>query len=166
TPAGQGASAETAQMLKTLHRNVQHLQALVEKVLKESDHIPTETGVKLERREFDLWPLVEALIHNLHPLAGTASTRLINKIPQDLTAYADASFLKRVFQNLVANAIRYTPRGEIVIGARETAPNGDLECWVSDNGAGIPDDRLEIIFDKLGTDPEREGGTGLRLAIG
>ena len=31
-------------MLKTLHRNVQHLQALVEKVLKESDHIPMETG--------------------------------------------------------------------------------------------------------------------------
>ena len=165
TLKGRGDSAETTQMLKTLHRNVQHLESLVEKVLKESAHIQTETGVKLERREFDLWPLVEALIHDLHPVAGTASTQLINNIPDELIAYADASLLRRVFQNLVANAIKYTPRGEIVIGARETGADGAVECWVSDNGAGIPEDRLEIIFDKLETDPEREGGTGLGLTI-
>jgi two-component system phosphate regulon sensor histidine kinase PhoR len=152
-------------MLKTLHRNAQHLESLVEKVLKESAHIQTEAGVKLERREFDLWPLLEALIHDLHPVAGTASTRLINNIPDELIAYADASLLRRVFQNLIANAIKYTPRGEIVIGARETGTDGAVECWVSDNGAGIPEDRLEIIFDKLETDPEREGGTGLGLTI-
>jgi two-component system, OmpR family, phosphate regulon sensor histidine kinase PhoR len=162
---GQGAGAETAQMLNTLHRNVQRLQALVEKVLKESDHIQPETGIKLERREFDLWPLVEALIHDLHPVAATAGTQLTNDVPEDLTVYADASLLKRVFQNLVANAIKYTPRGEVVIGAQKTGAAGGLECWVSDNGAGIPEDRLAIIFDKLETDPEREGGTGLGLAI-
>ena len=162
---GRGDSGETTQMLKTLHRNVQHLESLVEKVLKESAHIQTEAGVKLERREFDLWPLVEALIHDLHPVAGTASTQLINNIPDELIAYADASLLRRVFQNLVANAIKYTPRGEIVIGARETGTDGAVECWVSDNGTGIPEDRLEIIFDKLETDPDREGGTGLGLTI-
>jgi two-component system, OmpR family, phosphate regulon sensor histidine kinase PhoR len=162
---GQGDSAQTAQMLKTLHRNVRRLQALVEKVLKESDHIQTETGIKLELREFDLWPLVEALIHDLHPVAATAGTQLTNEVSEDLTVYADASLLKRVFQNLVANAIKYTPRGEVVIGAQETGAEGGIECWVSDNGAGIPEDRLEIIFDKLETDSEREGGTGLGLAI-
>jgi two-component system, OmpR family, phosphate regulon sensor histidine kinase PhoR len=162
---GQGAVAQTAQMLNTLHRNVQRLQALVEKVLKESDHIQPEAGIKLERREFDLWPLVEALIHDLHPVAATAGTQLTNDVPEDLTVYADASLLKRVFQNLVANAIKYTPRGEVVIGAEKTGAGGGLECWVSDNGAGIPEDRLAIIFDKLETDPEREGGTGLGLAI-
>jgi two-component system, OmpR family, phosphate regulon sensor histidine kinase PhoR len=165
TSSGQVDSARTAQMLKTLHRNVQRLHALVEQVLKESDHIRTETGVKLERREFDLWPLVEALIHDLHPVAETASTQLINEIPEDITIYADASLLKRVFQNLIANAIKYTPRGEVVIGAQEAGAEGGLECWVRDNGAGIPEDRLEIIFDKQETDPEKEGGTGLGLAI-
>jgi two-component system phosphate regulon sensor histidine kinase PhoR len=162
---GQGDSAQNAQLLKTLHRNVRRLQELVEKVLIESDHIQTEAGVKLERREFDLWPLVESLIHDLHPVAGTASTQLTNEVPEDLTAYADANLLKRVFQNLIANAIKYTPRGEIVIGAQEAGAEGSLECWVSDNGAGIPEDRLEIIFDKQETDPEKEGGTGLGLAI-
>lgn len=163
--SGQGDSSQTARMLNTLHRNVDRLQSLVEKILKESDHIRTETGVKLERREFDLWPLVEALIYDLRPVAGTASTRLINEVPEDLAVYADASLLKRVFQNLIANAIKYTPRGEVVIGAQEAGAEGGLECWVSDNGAGIPEDRLEIIFDKQETDPEREGGTGLGLTI-
>lgn len=156
---------ESAQMLRALRRSGQQLAALVENVLKESAHIQTETGVKLERRQFDLWPFVEGLIHDLHPVAGTASTQLLNMIPEELTVFADASLLRRVFQNLVANAIKYTPRGQVVISARETGPDGAIECAVSDNGAGIPADRLPLIFDKLETDPERDDGTGLGLAI-
>lgn len=161
----QGASAETAQMLKSLHRNVQQLEGLVAKILEENANQQTETGIKLERREFDLWPLVEALVHDLHPVAGTASTQLINQVPDDLVVYADASMLRRVFQNLIANAIRYTPRGQVLIGARELGAEGAVECWVSDNGAGIPDELLERVFDKGETDPEYAGGTGLGLAI-
>jgi signal transduction histidine kinase len=156
---------ETAVMLRTLHRNVQHLQALVGNVLRESDHINTERGIKLERRDVYVWPLVQGLIHDVHPMADTAGVTLANEIPEDLCAYADASALKRVFQNLVANAIRYAPRGEIVLGARDTGTDGAVECWVRDNGAGIPRDRLEVIFDKGDSDPEREGGSGLGLAI-
>jgi two-component system phosphate regulon sensor histidine kinase PhoR len=156
---------ETSRMLRTLGRNVLELEALVDKVLKESAHIGTEAGVKLEPRAFDLWPLVESVLHDLHPVAGTAGARLINEIPEDLTAYADAGLLRRVIQNLVANAITYTPRGEVVIGARETGTKGAIECWVSDNGSGIPEDRIEKIFDKLETDPEKPDGTGLGLAI-
>ena len=161
----RGNSAETAQMLKALRRNVQQLEALVGKVLEENTNLQTEIGIKLERREFDLWPLVEALIHDLHPVAGTASTQLINKVPDDLVVYADAGLLRRVFQNLIANAIKYTPRGEIIIGARELGEEGAVECWVSDNGSGIPEELLEKVFDKGETDPESAGGTGLGLAI-
>ena len=156
---------ESSRMLRTLGRNVLELEALVDKVLKESAHIGTEAGVKPEPRAFELWPLVESVLHDLHPVAGTAGARLINEIPEDLTAYADAGLLRRVIQNLVANAITYTPRGEVVIGARETGTKGAIECWVSDNGSGIPEDRIEKIFDKLETDPEKPDGTGLGLAI-
>lgn len=41
---------------------------------EENTNLETEVGVKLERRHFDLWPLVEALIHDLHPVAVTDST--------------------------------------------------------------------------------------------
>jgi two-component system, OmpR family, phosphate regulon sensor histidine kinase PhoR len=161
----RSARAETARMLKTLARNVQHLQRLVEKIIEENTNLRTETGVKLERREFDLWPLVEVLIHDLRPVAGTGSTQLINKVPQNLVVYADASLMRRVFQNLIANAIKYTPRGKVRIGARKFENEGAVECWVSDNGAGIPDDRLEKVFDELETDSQSDGGLGLGLAI-
>jgi two-component system, OmpR family, phosphate regulon sensor histidine kinase PhoR len=166
TLAERGTSdAATAQMLKALRRNVRHLEGLVGKVLEENMNLQTEVGIKVIRREFDLWPFVEALIHDLHPVAGTASTRLINKVPDDLMIYADAGLLRRVFQNLIANAIKYTPRGEVIIGARENETEGAVECWVSDNGAGIPNELLAKIFDKGETDSENESGMGLGLAI-
>ncbi len=146
---------QAAQMLKALHRNVHHLEALVGKVIDENTNLETEVGLKLERREFDLWPLVEALIHDLHPVAETGTTRLTNTVPEDLVAYADASLIRRVLQNLIANAITYTPRGEIIIGARETGAGGDVECFVRDNGGGIPPERCRAVFDKHETDPEK-----------
>ncbi len=91
------AGVESSQILKTLKRNVKHLEALVDKVLKENANMETETGIKLECRQIDLWPLVEALIHDLDPVSGTASTKLINRIPLELNAYADASLLRRSF---------------------------------------------------------------------
>lgn len=163
TPAGR--SAESAQMLNALRRNVQHLERLVAKVLEENANLQTEAGITLERREFDLWPLVEALVHDLNPVAGTNSTQLINKVPDDVVIYADASLMRRVFQNLIDNAIKYAPRGQVLLGARELVEEGAVECWVSDNGAGIPEALLEGIFEKGESDPEVAGGTGLGLAI-
>jgi two-component system, OmpR family, phosphate regulon sensor histidine kinase PhoR len=107
-------------MLKTLRRNVQRLEELIDSVLKESAHVGTDTSVNVARRTFDLWSLVESLIHDLRPVAETASTELINTVPEDLLAFADASLLRRVFQNLIANAIKYAPRGEVNVGARPT----------------------------------------------
>jgi signal transduction histidine kinase len=108
---------------------------------------------------------VEALIHDLHPVAGTSSTQLINKVPDDLIVYADAGLLRRVFQNLIANAINYTPRGAVIIGAKEIDDEERVEIWVRDDGEGIPAERLEKVFDILETDPLKEGGSGLGLAI-
>ncbi|MDB5337357.1 MAG: sasA [Planctomycetaceae bacterium] len=160
-----GCSAETTQMLKTLRRNVRHLELLVGKVIEENTNLQTEVGIKLERRELDLWPLVESLIHDLHPVAGTSSTLLLNRVPDDLVVFADASLLRRIFQNLIANSIKYTPRGEIIIGAESRHADGIVECWVSDNGTGIEPDRLDKVFDKLESDHLHEGGLGLGLTI-
>ena len=165
TLAKEGLSLDSAKMLSALRRNVKQLEHLVAKVLEENTNLQTEIGMKLERREFDLWPLVESLIHDLHPVAGTASTELSNEVPEELIVYADASLLRRLFQNLIANAIKYTPRGRIVIGARELSEEGAIECWISDNGAGIPAEFLEKIFTKGETDPDDADGTGLGLAI-
>ncbi|MEP6586093.1 MAG: HAMP domain-containing sensor histidine kinase [Candidatus Udaeobacter sp.] len=165
TPGERNERSETAQMLRTLGRNVQQLHALVEKIIEENTNLRTETGVKLQRREFDLWPLVQALIHDLRPVAGTGSTKLINKVPQNLVVFADASLMRRVFQNLIANAIKYTPRGKVIIGAGELPGENIVECWVRDNGAGIPEPQLERVFEELEPGAAEEGGLGLGLAI-
>ena len=162
--APAGTDAGTGKILKSLQRNVKQLEWLVDKILKENAHIETEAGIKLERRELDLWALVESLIHDLHPVAGTASTTLVNAVPEGMVIFADAGLLGRVFQNLIANAIKYTPRGEVTIGAAKGAATGSVECWVTDDGAGIATDRIDKIFDKLETDGT-EGGLGLGLAI-
>ena len=160
-----GATDETHRMLRVLRRNVDRLEGLVTKILEENANLQTETGVHIERRDLDLWSLVEALIHDIHPVAGTGSTRLVNDVPEDLLAYADAALLRRILQNLIANAIRHTPRGEVVIGARESSAGDTVECWVTDNGIGIPADRVESIFDKGETHSEGAGASGLGLAI-
>ena len=154
----RSANADGAPMIKTLQRNVRRLEALVGKVLEENKNPEVEGDLKLERRSFDLWPVVESLIHDIPPVAGTASTRLINMVPDDLVVFADAGLLKRIFQNLIGNAIAYTPRGEVRIGAQGRDANGTIECWVSDNGAGIPRNLLHKVF-------EKGGSTGLGLAI-
>jgi len=156
---------EVARMFKALRRNVVHLEKLVSKVIEENSNLKTEVGIKLERRDLDLWALVEALIHDLDPVAGTASARLINNVPEELVAYADASLLKRIMQNLIANAIRHTPRGEIVIDAREIPDRRGVECTIADNGAGIRADFLDQIFEKGETESDEAEGKGLGLAI-
>lgn len=156
---------DAVRMFHALRRNVRQLEMLVAKVMEENVNLQTEVGVKLERRQLDLWPLVEALIHDVHPVAGTASTTLVNEIPEALTVFADASLLRRILQNLIANAIAYTPRGAVTIGARETLIDGAVECWVRDDGAGIPADRLDKVFEKGESDPDKATGAGLGLAI-
>jgi two-component system, OmpR family, phosphate regulon sensor histidine kinase PhoR len=160
---GEGTAPETTRLVRTLHRNARRLSELVDHVLKESDHVGTEAGVKVEAREFDLWPLVEGVVRDLQPVAETSATRITNSVPDDLGVYGDANLLRRVLQNLIANSINFTPRGEVTIEARPTQDS--VECSVCDNGAGIPADRLETIFDKGETDSQQEGATGLGLPI-
>ena len=166
-----GFTPDSAQMLKTLRRSVQQLEGLVRKVREENSNLDdggdpeNADGIKLQRREFDLWPLVESLIEEIQPVADNAKTRLVNQVPDDLMAFADAGLLKRVFQNLLSNAIRYTPGGEIVVAAADAGTEGGMDCWVGDNGAGIPAPMLGNVFVKGESDPNNPEGTGLGLAI-
>jgi two-component system phosphate regulon sensor histidine kinase PhoR len=165
TLSGHALGAKSDPVVKTLRRNVQHLAGLVAKIIDENSSPECEGSIKLERRAFDLWPLVESLIHDLHPVAGSASTLLINEVPDELVVYADAGLLRRVLQNLIANAIVYAPNGTVTVGAKELGDEGGVECWVSDNGAGIAPDRIDKVFEKHETDSQQEGSRGLGLAI-
>ena len=165
TLSKQALSDETQRVLKSLRRNVQQLEGLVRKVLEENTNLQTDSGVKLEQRWFDGWPLVEALIDDLHAVATTAQTQVLNRVPDDLVLFADAGLIRRVFQNLIANAIKFTPGGSVFVDARADESQGTVECWVSDNGPGIDAEMLDKIFDKGESGAEDDASTGLGLAI-
>jgi signal transduction histidine kinase len=153
-------------MLALLRRNADRVNALLKVATQEQYNIAASTiaELKVESREFDLWPLVEGLIHDLRPLSESTPVQMANTIPADFVVFADAVLLNQVFQNLLSNAIKYTQAGQIILGAEYSA-EGDAQCWVQDTGAGIPSDRLQKIFKKFETDPEKNGGQGLGLAI-
>lgn len=154
-----------AMLLETMHRNVRRLNSLVVKVVQEEANLKTQVNERVERREVKLRALVEVLVSDLSPLATASNLSLIDRVPEELTAFADANMLTLIFQNLISNAIDYTPNGEVIVGARKSKESASVECWVSDNGAGIPADRLDKVFDKLETDPDKKSGMGLGLAI-
>lgn len=163
--AGSDKAQRVAGVLKTLERNVGYLTTLVNTVLQENVNLETESGISLECRRFDLWPLVEGLVHDLHPVADSEGTRLINEVSQELMVCADATLLRRVFQNLIANAIRHTPNAEVRVSARRMHTQKLVECEVTDNGNGIAAERLPHIFDKFETDGKRATDFGLGLTI-
>ncbi|MDT5060466.1 MAG: hypothetical protein QOH63_925 [Acidobacteriota bacterium] len=156
---------QAAALLETMHRNVNHLNSLVVQVVQEEANLKAKVSERAERREVKLMALVEGIVSDLRPLAAASNLRLINKVPEELTAFADANMLTLIFQNLISNAIDYTPNGEVIIGAQKIEESASIECWVSDTGVGIPVDRLEKVFDKLETDPDKKSGMGLGLAI-
>ncbi|HEX8355395.1 MAG TPA: sensor histidine kinase [Pyrinomonadaceae bacterium] len=154
-----------AALLETMHRNVGRLNSLVVRVVQEEVNLNARAKERVERREVNLRALVDALANDLRPLADASNLKLINEIPEGLTAFADAGMVSLIFQNLISNAIDYTPGGEVVVGARAGGGPAAVECWVGDDGAGIPAERLEKVFDKLESDPSRRSGMGLGLAI-
>ncbi len=87
----------------------------------------------------------------------------------DVKAYADLSFVKAdrralrsILDNLLSNAIRYTPAdGEILLAAEEG--KDFVQFTVQDTGRGIEAERLSTIFDRFNTFSEK--GTGLGLAL-
>jgi signal transduction histidine kinase len=157
-------SRELGEMLNALQRNVQRIDELVQHILKESQNQKAPDGLNLVRREIDLWPLVQQLVQDLQPVAAAARIKIRNLVPRQLILNADATLMARALQNIVDNAIKFAPGGDIEIGAKENAAG--TECWVQDNGAGIAPERLKSIFDKHETDADPvRAGFGLGLAI-
>ena len=159
-------SGQIADMLAVLERNAARVNALLQDATDEQHRMILATQETLaQRREIDLWPLVERLLAEMEPLVGQAGIRIINAVPGDLVAFADALMLSQILQNLVSNAIRYTPQGTITIGAEPSGAGRSVRMWVQDTGRGIEPERLGKIFEKLETDRRHEGGLGLGLSI-
>ena len=129
--------------------------------------------LELNPKAVELHVLAEVVIRNNKPLIQGKPLQLSNVVPEGLpTAHGDENRLQQVLYNLLGNAIKFTERGHIRIGARQHG-NGSgirmLEMFVEDTGIGIPEDKQEAIFREFeqgdGSVTREYAGTGLGLSI-
>lgn len=126
-----------------------------------------ESG-QLEVRIHDvaLGSLLQVLAHNFGVLAESQGLTL-HCVPTRQVVRTDENLLRRILQNFVSNAIRYSRRGRIVVGCRRMG-NSQLRIEVHDQGPGIPEALQREIFEefrRLDEGRADDRGAGLGLAI-
>ncbi|CAM2988562.1 hybrid sensor histidine kinase/response regulator [Vibrio mytili] len=86
-------------------------------------------------------------------------------IPSSLMVKSDPKLLRRVVQNFLTNAFRYSPKGKVALGVRRVKGQVRIDVW--DNGMGIAEDKQQEIFEEFnrGTQVRSDQGLGLGLAI-
>jgi len=125
-------------------------------------------NIELQRKAVNLSALVHLVLSLNKPMVREKRLRLVNEVDADLPSVdADEGRLEQIMHNLVGNAIKFTERGEIRVGAE--VDDGVVRVSVVDTGIGISPERQERIFEsfeQVDGDVGREyGGAGLGLAI-
>ena len=151
-----------------LAMQVDHALASVEELLRTMlDISKLEAGViKPKIQAIALEPLFDSLVLDMKPLVATRGLRLKQHC-KGLAVKSDPLMLRRVLQNLLANALHYTRQGGILLAARRRSGHVRIEVW--DTGPGIPEIERDRIFEEFqrgstSVDNHR-GGSGLGLSI-
>jgi signal transduction histidine kinase len=122
--------------------------------------------VKPEHIAFDLDEMLADTIVEHRP-AATAKALRLDIVPSGLWGVSDPALLRDLVGNLIANAVRYTERGRVLVGCRRRGDTVRIEVW--DTGIGIASDKFGDVFDdfvQLGNqERDRTKGLGLGLAI-
>ena len=163
----------TPEQSETLQLIVQSGHSLAELINNILDVTQLEAGrMRFSPSVVDLQSEVDGVIELLKVRADQIHVRLDAALLPELTqVYADPQAFRRVLQNLVSNALKFTPaEGTVTVKAYRGKIN-EIVIAVSDTGIGIPKDRLSDLFKKFSQIPETlnkvrpSGGTGLGLVI-
>ncbi len=159
--------------LQMITRNIDRLSRFTTEVLSLS---------RLDADKYVLRPRETSLLSAMTPvvelLDATAKQKGISLVLEgaetepDLEVFADPDGISQVITNLVSNTLAHCPGGTEVVISWQELPSGFVEVVVSDTGDGIPEDRLDKIFDRFyqvnrGTGPGYKGsGIGLSICKG
>jgi signal transduction histidine kinase/CheY-like chemotaxis protein len=155
---------EARALVKNIQASTQAMEEMFNAVL---DVSRLDAGV-LEAHVGDvpLGTLLARLRTELEPIAATRDLAL-RVVPTTLVVRSDPLLLRRILQNLITNALRYTDRGKVLVGC--TRRGAEVRIHVCDTGRGIAPEVREQIFDEYhraaGEDARSQGGLGLGLAI-
>jgi two-component system sensor histidine kinase/response regulator len=156
----------------TVRKSADALLSIINDIL---DFSRIEAGkLKIEATPFDLAAVIDGVSGILAPKAGANGLALLVDYPETLPRHfvGDPGKIRQVLMNLVSNALKFTPRGEVRVTVdcpRWNAQTVAMRVAVQDTGVGIPEDKLELVFEKFSqvdsSNTRRYGGTGLGLAI-
>jgi CheY-like chemotaxis protein/anti-sigma regulatory factor (Ser/Thr protein kinase) len=119
-------------------------------------------AIQPEISDFRLDQLLETLRVEFAPMARSSGLELRVET-DDIWVRSDIRLLRRILQNFLSNALRYTQRGSVVV---RCSARGDLvRVSVADTGPGISADKQDLIFEEFRRFDNRQGGKGLGLAI-
>ena len=159
--------------LSELQRNSLHIVARRADVMTRLiNNLLSLQQVEMESLRFTHVSLAEVTtmaLESAEAAATKAGIVLEADIPETLPpVWADRNCLEQIFDNILGNAIKFSPDGgKIIVCIREEGEY--LRVAVSDTGIGIPNDQLERIFERFyqvnGSPTRRFGGTGLGLAL-
>ena len=156
--------------LRKINQAGTHLLALINDVL---DLSKIEAG-KMEAfaEDFDVDTLLEDVAGTVQPLADKNGNTLVLEHGKQLgSAHQDLTKIRQTLFNLLSNAAKFTHAGNITLSAERVQDgNSDwLRFTVSDTGIGIPQDKIDHVFEEFSQADESTtrdyGGTGLGLAI-
>lgn len=161
------------QLMGIAKSSVEALLGTINQVL---DYSKMENGmVELESIDFDLQSVVERVCDVVGFAAHNKGLELTYWIDPVLPRWfrGDPLRLGQVLTNLINNAVKFTPHGEVMVRVEYEAEMGDrqqmIRCEVRDTGMGVPQDRIDRLFkpfSQADTSTTRKfGGTGLGLAI-
>jgi len=132
------------------------LEALLEISRLDAGAIQPEIG------DFRLDRLIETLRVEFAPMARSSGLEL-HVETEVMWVRSDIRLLRRILQNFLSNALRYTQRGSVRVRCRATADS--VRVSVADTGPGIAADKQSLIFEEFRRFDNRQGGKGLGLAI-
>ncbi len=131
-------------------------------------------NIEVEKIDFDLKKLLRDIQSSLQEFANTNNNKLIleidSAIPENLIG--DPTKLSQIFMNLINNSLKFTRNGQVTVIAkllRSENQKASIYFEVADNGIGIPEDKLESVFESFSQGSveinRKYGGSGLGLTI-
>ncbi|NEP77227.1 MAG: hybrid sensor histidine kinase/response regulator [Okeania sp. SIO3B3] len=153
--------------LNQVYSSAQTLQVLIDDLLNMA---LLESGqIRLNCTKVDLSSLIESAVSNFKAIAGQKNQSLVSQLPEAFCTKVniDATLYHRVLDNLISNAIKFSPHKSKIIVSLELLNSGDCRIQVIDSGPGVPEQLQQKIFEKyeVGTIMSGVSQIGLGLAF-
>lgn len=155
-------SEEGRKLVRQVERSLETMGDLLRTLL---DISKLDAGVvQPEISDVNLESLFSALRSDFQPMAAMKGLKLRFR-PAGVTVRSDRTLLRRILQNVLSNALRYTQAGGVLVGIRRRGAIVRID--VADTGCGIPDDEREAVFEEFHrAAATRDFGHGAGLGLG